>query len=385
MKRTKRINRARIMREIWINRETSRIDIAKSLGLDKSTISNNVNELLERGVIVESSEGDAGPQGGRKPVHIKLNRHYGCVLGLELRTDSYTAVIVDMEGEIIYSRFEKIRITNDTLAKKFLEIVALLNSELEQKKINLLGIGVGISGVVNAHKGIINFSETFNITTETDFYKMVVPHLNVPVFIDNDANACVWGELAFHRRKDLKDFIFLLFEFWDYDPAVNPVCNRTGVGVGLVINGTVHYGSNYSAGEFRSIFRHENSVGQFSLTQEEQMVVQEDGAIREKFLRELGAHVGVLVNTFDLSHVILGGYFEHYDQQVIEIFDQEIEKNWPYASTMKKKTDIWFSSFGDQAVAYGAAGMVLNTLFSDLEVIEVNYNKTVFRDKMPVF
>jgi len=373
------------MREIWINRETSRIDIAKSLGLDKSTISNNVNELLERGVIVESSEGDAGPQGGRKPVHIKLNRHYGCVLGLELRTDSYTAVIVDMEGEIIYSRFEKIRITNDTLAKKFLEIVALLNSELEQKKINLLGIGVGISGVVNAHKGIINFSETFNITTETDFYKMVVPHLNVPVFIDNDANACVWGELAFHRRKDLKDFIFLLFEFWDYDPAVNPVCNRTGVGVGLVINGTVHYGSNYSAGEFRSIFRHENSVGQFSLTQEEQMVVQEDGAIREKFLRELGAHVGVLVNTFDLSHVILGGYFEHYDQQVIEIFDQEIEKNWPYASTMKKKTDIWFSSFGDQAVAYGAAGMVLNTLFSDLEVIEVNYNKTVFRDKMPVF
>jgi predicted NBD/HSP70 family sugar kinase len=373
------------MREIWMRRETSRVEIAKSLGLDKSTISNNVNELLEMGVIVESSEGNASPQGGRKPVHITLNPHYGCVLGLELRPDCYTAVTVDLEGEIIYSRFEKIRISTTNLAEKFLEIVKSLSAELENKNISLLGIGVGISGVVNAHEGIIKFSAPFNITEETDFHSLVSPHLNVPVFIDNDANACVWGELAFHRRKDLKDFIFLLLEFWDYDPEVNTVCNRTGVGVGLVINGSVHYGSHYSAGEFKSIYMREGSVGQFSLTEEEQMKVQEEEQMREKFLRELGAHVALLVNTFDLSHVILGGYFEHYDQQTIKIFLEEIEKNWPYASLLKNKTDIWFSSFGDQAVAYGAAGMVLNTLFSDLEAHEGKGLKRNFRNGIVVF
>jgi len=47
VKRTKLINRARIMREIWINREISRVDISRALELYKSTISNNVSELLE--------------------------------------------------------------------------------------------------------------------------------------------------------------------------------------------------------------------------------------------------------------------------------------------------------------------------------------------------
>ena len=72
IKRTKIINRFRILREIWMNKEISRVDIARALGLDKSTVSNNVKELLRMGVIVEASEGSSGPQGGRKPVNIKL-------------------------------------------------------------------------------------------------------------------------------------------------------------------------------------------------------------------------------------------------------------------------------------------------------------------------
>lgn len=370
LKRTKVINRSRIMREIWINREISRIDIARSLGLDKSTISNNVNELLEMGVIVESSEGASGPQGGRKPVHIKLNKTYGCVLGIELRPDCYTAVAVDLEGEILYSKFEKIEVTGATLKNEFLKIVEMLKAELERKNINLLGVGVGVSGVVNSRDGIIKYSIPLEIVESYEFYKEIASGFDVPVFIDNDANACVWGELAFHRRKDLKDFIFLLLELREYDPEGTRLCDRIGVGVGLVINGNVHYGHDYSAGEFRSIYRHDKSLGQFSLTEDEQMVLEEDSEVRQKFLRELGAHVGLLVNTFNLTHIILGGYFEKYDQEVFQIFEEEIKKNWPYPYPYEVKKNIWLSSFGDQAVAYGAAGMVLNKLFSDLEIME---------------
>ena len=253
---------------------------------------------------------------------------------------------------------------------KFLGIVDLLSAELERQHVNLLGIGVGISGVVNAHSGIIQYSAPFDIEEHYDFYTSITDRIDYPVFIDNDANACVWGELAFHRRKDLKDFIFLLLESWDYDPQVKKICNRTGVGIGIVINGLVHYGQEYSAGEFQSILRNDKSVGQFSLTEEEQMVIHEDEKVREKFLRELGAHVALLVNTLNLSHVILGGYFEHYDRHVAKVFEEEIIRNWPYAYTDENRKHIWLSSFGDQAVAYGAAGMVLNTLFSDIEVMD---------------
>lgn len=385
VKRTKLINRARIMREIWIHREISRIDIARSLNLDKSTISHNVNELIKMGLIIESSEGDAGPQGGRRPVRIKLNKSYGCVLGLELRPDCFRAVAVDMEGEIIYSRYEKSSITGLTLIEKFFEIVEMLTKELDRQNANLLGIGVGISGVVNAHEGVIKYSAPLEIQSDFDFYRAVSGKLEYPVFIDNDANACVWGELAFHRRKDLKDFIFLLLEFWDYNPLSPKLCNRIGVGIGVVINGYVHYGYQYSAGEFQSIIRDEHSVGQFSLTEMEQKVVQEDEKVREKFLRELGAHVAFLVNTLNLSHIILGGYFEQYDGQVAKIFEEEIIRNWPYAYTDENKKEIWLSSFGDRAVAYGAAGMVLNTLFTDLEMMEGKSKILSLRKGLTVF
>ncbi|WP_245537710.1 ROK family transcriptional regulator [Sediminispirochaeta smaragdinae] len=388
MKRTKMINRSRIMREIWINRETSRVEIARSLGLDKSTISHAVNELIEKGVIIESSEGSSGPQGGRKPVHIKLNREYGAVLGVEFRPDSYTAVAVDLEGDIIYSRFERTAIAGEEFTSVVIEILHMLIDELERKEVNLLGIGVGLSGVVNAQNGTIRYSEPFGIDSTFDFFTNIASRFDIPLFIDNDANACVWGELAFHRRKDLKDFIFLLLEFRETGTNEDRDCTKTGkigVGIGIVINGNVHYGHQYAAGEFRSLFRTEDSVGQFSLTSDEHRRIFDDDAVMNKFLHELGAHAGLLVNVFNMSHIILGGAFDELGPRVKDIFEQEIKKSWPYPYTPDIKKSIWYSSFADRAVAYGAAGMVLNTLFSDLEVMEGTSLMRNLREGLVVF
>ena len=298
IKRTKIINRARIMREIRIKREICRVEIARSLGLDKSTISNNVNELLEMGVIVESSEGSSGPRGGRKPVHIKLNKSFGCVLGLEIGPESFTAVAVDLKGEVLYSRFEKTAISGNCFMEKLGEIADLLIVELERKDLSLLGVGLGI---------------------------------------------------------------------------------------GLVINGNVHFDHDFSAGEFKSIMKRSSSLGQFSLTENEQRTLDYDVKVRDKFLHELGAHVGLLVNTFNLTHIILGGSFERCDQEVIRIFEEEIKKNWPYPYPYEVKKNIWLSSFGDQAVAYGAAGMVLNKLFSDIEIMEDQPGFRAHREGFRVF
>ena len=364
LKRTKIINRSRIMREIWINREISRTKIARSLNLDKSTVSNNVNELLDRGVIVESSEADSGPQGGRKPIHIKLNKGYGCVLGIEITPDSYTSAAVDLEGEILYSRFERTRVGRSNLKEEFAKIVDLNQAELTRKGINLLGIGVAVSGVVDSRKGIIKFSIPLEITRDYEFYREAAHQYDVPIFIDNDANACVWGELAFHRRKELRDFIFLLLEF--HEPVKEKNRVRVSVGIGIVINGKVHHGHDCSAGEFRSILGHKKSPGQFSLTEEEEeLLVKQDPKVKNKFLHELGSHLGLLVNTFNLTHIILGGDFERYHREVFEIFEEEIRYNWPCSYPYAVGKNIWLSSFGDKAVAYGAAGMVLNKLFND--------------------
>ncbi len=63
--------------------------------------------------------------------------------------------------------------------------------------------------------------------------------LNVPFFIENNANCCAWSELAFHKNTELKNILFALIEFRQ---ALVPHAEYGGVGVGfgIVLNGKVH-------------------------------------------------------------------------------------------------------------------------------------------------
>jgi predicted NBD/HSP70 family sugar kinase len=146
------------------------------------------------------------------------------------------------------------------------------------------------------------------------------------------------------------------------------IVERTGVGMGVVIGGRVHYGRDFSAGEFRSVFRTPGDKGQFSLSPEETFRVEEDPAILSRFIRELSRNIAMLVNTFNLDHVFLGGDIERYEGEIQPVLAEEIQANWPYPGGVH--CTIRFSSLGEKAVAYGAAGMVLHRLFADLDIAE---------------
>jgi predicted NBD/HSP70 family sugar kinase len=367
MKRSRLFNTSRVMREIWINKQISRVQIAKNLGLDKSTISSIVSGLLEDGIINEHAEGEAGPQGGRRPVYLILNRSYACVLGIEFRPESYTAVAVDLQGEILYSKYERLVLSGANFKEVFSDVTSRTRSELARINSHLLGIGVGVSGVVDPQKGIIRYSIPLQVEDAFDFRRQIAEGYDLPLFLENDANACAWGELAFHRVKNLQDFLFLLVEFREVEKD-RPSHQKTAVGIGIVLNGRVHYGHRYSAGEFRSTFCTPRSRGQFSLTDEEANRIEEDPEILHRFIRELAKNAALMVNTFNLSHVFLGGDIERYKKEVREVLTEEIESNWPYPDEVRCK--IRFSSLGDKSVAYGAAGMMLHRLFADIGIGE---------------
>jgi predicted NBD/HSP70 family sugar kinase len=355
------------MREIWINKEISRIQIAKNLNLDKSTISSIVTELLEYNLIREHAEGEAGPQGGRKPVYLTLNRSFGCVLGIELRPESYTGVAVDLEGTILYSKFERVGTSEANFAEVFFDVTGRMRSELERTGVPLLGIGLGVPGVVNPQKGLIRYSIPLLMTGEFNVRERIAARYDLPLFLENDANACAWGELAFHRVKNLRDFVFVLVEFRDVRDRAR-IHQKIAVGMGVALNGRVHYGHHYSAGEFRSVMCTPECKGQFSLADEETVRLEEDPQVLRRFIGELSKNVAMMVNTFNLSRVFLGGDIERYKREVQGVLQDEIQRNWPYPDEVQCK--IRFSSHGDKAVAYGAAGMVLHRLFADIGISE---------------
>jgi hypothetical protein len=222
------------------------------------------------------------------------------VLGLELRPESYTAVATDLEGSILYSKFESAQLTGAGFRDGFLEIVARVREELRRSEVPLLGIGVGVSGVVHPEKGLIRYSIPLQLEDPFDFRGRIAQGYDLPLFLENDANACAWGELAFHRSKRLRDFLFVLAEFRDVRDR-SRYHEKTAVGMGIVIGGRVHYGHSYSAGEFRSVFCTPECKGQFSLTEEEAYRIEEDPAVLSRFIRELSRNISMIANTFNLG------------------------------------------------------------------------------------
>ncbi len=369
-RRSRIINTSRILHEIWSAGRTTRVDISRKLGLNKSTITNIVDELIEKQIILEGSEGVAGPRGGRKPVKITINKRYGYVLGFELRPDSYTVLAVDLQGDILFTKSEdSLEIQSEGLKPLFLDRCRHILEELSWLDIPLLGIGVGISGIIDSDNRIIKGSIPLGITEPFDFYREICSEFNVPVFIENDANCGAWGELVFHRHSSPQNFLFVLLEFWKRVHSIEDVI-QPAIGMGIVIGGKIHRGRSGSAGEFKSVFSsHEKKNHQIEAVSDPRNMfdLERDPEILGAYMEELCKNLALMVNTFNLDQVYFGGDTEICRETLPSLLSREIDNNWVYESDVN--CEVRFSSMGRNTVCYGAAGLVLDKLFIDLETL----------------
>ncbi|HUW40632.1 MAG TPA: ROK family transcriptional regulator [Rectinemataceae bacterium] len=353
---------ARIVRTIWLNPRISRIGIAERLGLDKSTVTNQVGRLIELGIIEEVAEGSAGSRGGRRPIHLAISRGYGRVIGIEVQVESYVALAVDLAGEILGEIRGETRVEAEGFSGSVLDIIARAQTELCPEGVRLLGLGVGTGGLIDRKKGRLRYSVPLGISEPLDFEREVASRLSVPCLIENDANCCAWGELAFNKDEALRDFLFALVEYRK-DPISLGQYGGLGVGFGVSFGGKVYSGAHGNAGEFRSAFCDGPGSLQFSLRREELCRIDQDRASLTAAADELARNTAMLVNTMDFDRVYIGGDIEALDVDFPGMLRRRLQDNWMYP--FPKDVEIRYSSMGDKAVAYGAAGMVLHGLISE--------------------
>ncbi len=353
---------ARIVRTIWQNPRISRVGIAERLGLDKSTVTNQVGRLIEIGIIEEIAEGNAGSRGGRRPIHLAMNRSFGRVLGIEIQVGTYVALVVDLAGEILAETRGLVPMDEGNRSKMMLAIIHECSAKLCPEQERLLGVGVGIGGLVDLKKGRIRYSVPLGIKEAIDFGKTVAAKLTVPCFVENDANCCAWGELAFNKDEALRDFLFALVEF-RRDPKSIGLSGGMGVGFGVALGGKVYSGAHGDAGEFRSAFCDGAGELQLSLPKDILSRLDSDRPALLRAADELARNTAMLVNTMDFARVYIGGDIEGLDVDFPSLLRRRLEENWMYP--FPKEVEIHYSSLGGKAVAYGAAGMILDRLVSE--------------------
>src|SRR5690625_912955 len=115
----KSVNKSIILNKIRTDAPISRAEIAKQTKLTPPTVSSNVKELIEQGIVIESELGQS--KGGRKPTMLLINHKSFYVIGVDAGPETVVYVLTDLAGNVV-ERFSSqlyLPISN----KKFLTVL----------------------------------------------------------------------------------------------------------------------------------------------------------------------------------------------------------------------------------------------------------------------
>src|SRR5580698_1176683 len=239
-KMPRQINRNLIFNQIRTRQPISRADLSRSSGLQRSTVSLIVEELLAERWIVEGPTGQI-PR-GRRPTFLNINSQRG-VLALDIHPSQTTLAVTDLGGKIIAE--EIIHLPQDPH-----KVIAAIVGAIQQlifvnKDRSFDGIGISLPGRLDltptksAQGGTRPDKPIFapNIRWPIAQIKSRVEEATgLPVVADNVANACALSEVWFGDSDGMHDLV-----------VVNV---SEGLGTGIFANGRILRGEGGFAGEF---------------------------------------------------------------------------------------------------------------------------------------
>ena len=376
----KSLNAALILNHLLEKGPTSRIELARTLGLKASTVTYITARLLGAELIREASVSGSGGKSGRPPVQLRLNRDYGRVIGIDLQADYYHGVITDAAGHVL----EQCRGSYgkpgagfpDLLGSVIEELREIGNGRAKAHGEKILGVGVAVPGVVDPAASRIVECRTFSILEE-EYASFLEESYVFPVVMENDANCCAW-KLLWDSKGGVGDFVnpeaplsgrgvfepntfvYVLPRF--HDPGkIAPNTSAVGVGLGLIIDGRLFHGTTFRAGEFHSAFTDPGSSVEVSLSIEESRRLSGDPELLRRFVSELLRNLVSVVSLLNPGSILIGGDLAGRGALIREILSGELK------STADFFEHAGCSLFVPKDVSYdaasGAAARILRQLY----------------------
>ena len=132
--------------------------------------------------------------------------------------------------------FREIRFPTKTQPKVVIEDISkAIRFLISEYRGDLRAIGIICGGPLDANKGIIQSPPNLPEWIDIPIVKILQREFNIPIYLQNDANACALAEWKWGNGRGCKNMIFLTF--------------GTGLGAGLILNGRLYNGHSGLAGE----------------------------------------------------------------------------------------------------------------------------------------
>lgn len=363
------INRLIVLNIIKNRKEVTRNDIAKETGLRTSTISYIIQDLKKSNLIEEREiKKERTNVKGSKPFIIKLNYENNYLIGIDLKMDSAVIVGMNLANKVFFrNNYEFNFNTEEEIEDKLIKFVSEIKQQYTNKKI--LGIGIGIPGVVDPGKNEIILSNVLNIKNLVLGNKLQ-KKFNIPVFLENNANASAYGEYILYHKNRYNYLFFIYFHLNKIGELQN-----TGIGSGIVIAGEIYHGEMFAAGEIgdivfnaaKGILIEDQSFDfRVELIKLLQQAENEKSEIAQKIVSKFGFKIGETIadtiNIINPGIVIVGGDYPIEYGGFFESIKKGIEKE--LVSFFRYRIPIVKSLLGKECVAIGAATVAEKNILS---------------------
>jgi predicted NBD/HSP70 family sugar kinase len=224
------INRRIVLNLIRTRHPISRADLARLCGLQRSTISLIVEQLIAESWVIE------GPTGrlprGRRPTFLRLNEER-VIVGVDIRPGQTTVALADANGK--FSSREVISTPTDpkTAVDELIACIRRILLSCRGKKLE--GVGISLPGRFSHVSDRLVFAPNLK-WRDFDLRTPIMKATGVDVELENAANACVLATVWFEHNEASRNLVV--------------VTVSEGIGTGILMNGQLVRGMNGMAGEF---------------------------------------------------------------------------------------------------------------------------------------
>jgi predicted NBD/HSP70 family sugar kinase len=230
---TRALNRRLILNCLRRQGDLSRVEMAELTGLSGAAVTGVTAELIEEGIVVEGGKVQGGA--GRRPIPLRINYAKYWSIGFKLMTDRLEGTLTDLSTEPISTCSIPIGDTQpETVAEAARQGVDTLLGDRRGARKKLVGVGVAMPGLIDVTQGICVSSHRLG-WRDVPIASLIASRIDVPVWVDNDTNAFAIAQHLFGAGRQRRSVLVLII--------------GTGVGAALIINGQIHRGARFAAGE----------------------------------------------------------------------------------------------------------------------------------------
>lgn len=228
----KKLNRSLILRRIVEHGQISRADLSKITGLNKATISVQVADLLDEGLIYETEQEHTTV--GRRPILLSLNPEAGYVLGVDLDYQKILYTVSDLLGNPVITEAVQLETDDyDTIIQLLAKHINAYQQTCPDSQYGLVSAVIGVHGTINKDDESILFVPKYNWHhkhIKSDLEK----ELSLPIAIENNANLSAYAERVFYYH-ECNELLTLIL--------------TSGIGAGIMNGGKLQRGFHGYAGE----------------------------------------------------------------------------------------------------------------------------------------